>query len=270
MNSRLCRVSCDTFLSTAICPRSGILQRTGVRNLATKQKVRHVGPLRLHQSVAQDLGIAILSGVYQPGAHFAGEIAQSAAMGVSRTAYREAIRILTAKGLLESKPKAGTHVMPRERWNLLDPDMLAWMFLGTPNEQFIRDLFELRNLLEPAAAKLAAERRTPEQLLIMQAAIADMRTCGLATPAGQAADQRFHATLLAASGNQALATLASSVGAAVQWTTNFKQRATSNPRDPLPEHNAVYDAIATGDKARAFDAMEDLIDLAFKDMAFAL
>jgi DNA-binding FadR family transcriptional regulator len=238
--------------------------------LAAKQKGRKDGTLRIHQSVAQDLGIAILSGVYQPGAHFAGEIEQSAAMGVSRTAYREAIRILTAKGLLESKPKAGTHVTARERWNLLDPDMLAWMFMGTPNEQFIRDLFELRNLLEPAAAKLAAERRTAEQLAIMQSAIVDMRKYGLGTTEGQAADQRFHATLLAASGNQALATLASSVGAAVQWTTNFKQRANANPRDPLPEHIAVFDAISASDKAHAYTAMEILIDLAFKDMAFAL
>jgi DNA-binding FadR family transcriptional regulator len=238
--------------------------------LAAKQTIRNDATLRLHQSVAQQLGIAILSGVHKPGEHFAGEIEQSAAMGVSRTAYREAIRILTAKGLLESKPKAGTHVTARERWNLLDPDMLAWMFMGKPNEQFIRDLFELRNLLEPAAAKLAAERRTEEQLDVMQAAIADMRAFGLATTEGQAADQRFHATLLAASGNQALATLASSVGAAVQWTTNFKQRANPNPRDPLPEHIAVFDAIKTGDTAQAYGAMEGLIDLAFKDMAFAL
>jgi DNA-binding FadR family transcriptional regulator len=235
-----------------------------------KQKKWNDGALRIHQTVAQDLGIAILSGTHQPGDHFAGEIEQSAAMGVSRTAYREAIRILTAKGLLESKPKAGTRITPRERWNLLDPEMLEWMFMGKPNEQFIHDLFELRNLLEPAAAKLAAERRTAQQLDVMQSAIDDMRAYGLATTEGQAADQRFHATLLAASGNQALATLASSVGAAVQWTTNFKQRANPNPRDPLPEHIAVFEAIKAGDKARAFSAMEELIDLAFKDMAFAL
>ena len=238
--------------------------------MAAKQKVQNDSKLRLHQSVAQNLGIAILSGDFQPGTQFVGEIEQSAVLGVSRTAYREAIRILTAKGLLESKPKAGTHVTARERWNLLDPDMLAWMFMGTPDEQFIRDLFELRNLLEPAAAKLAAERRTPAQLSLMQSAIADMRAHGLATSKGQASDQKFHATLLAASGNQALATLASSIGAAVQWTTNFKQRANPNPRDPLPEHIAVFDAIAAGDKSRAHDAMEILIDLAFKDMAFAL
>lgn len=241
-----------------------------MRDLAEEQKKRNDSTLRIHQSVAQQLGIAILSGIHKPGEHFVGEIEQSAAMGVSRTAYREAIRILTAKGLLESKPKAGTHVTARERWNLLDPDMLAWMFMGKPNEQFIRDLFELRNLLEPSAAKLAAERRTVEQLDVMQAAIADMRAYGLATTEGQAADQRFHATLLAASGNQALATLASSVGAAVKWTTNFKQRVNPNPRDPLPEHIAVFDAIKAGDTAQAYGAMEGLIDLAFKDMAFAL
>jgi DNA-binding FadR family transcriptional regulator len=66
--------------------------------------------LCIHQTVAQQLGIAILSGVHKPGEHFSGEIEQSAALGISRTAYRKAIRILTTKGLLESRPKAGTHV----------------------------------------------------------------------------------------------------------------------------------------------------------------
>src|SRR5665213_2357984 len=96
--------------------------------------------LRLHQEVARQIGTAILSGRIGPGEKLDGEIAQSEAMGVSRTAYREAIRILVAKGLVASRPKAGTHVTPRSRWNLLDPEILAWMFTGTPDRKFIRDL----------------------------------------------------------------------------------------------------------------------------------
>ena len=241
-----------------------------MRTLVRELKVENERVMRIHQTVAQLLGTAILSGDFLPGDHLPGEIEQSAMMGVSRTAYREAIRILIAKGLLESKPKAGTHVAARERWNLLDPEMLSWMFMGKPNEAFVRDLFEMRLLLEPAAAKLAAQRRTPDQIDSMKAALNDMQHHGLASAVGQAADQRFHTSLLAASGNLALATLASSVGAAVKWTTFFKQAASDNPRDPLPEHIAVFDAISDGDAARAVLAMEDLIAHAANDMAFAL
>ena len=226
-------------------------------------------PQRLHQAIATQIGTAILSGAYQPGDSLNGEIAQALALGVSRTPYREAIRILVAKGLLESRPKAGTRVTPRDRWNLLDPDVLAWMFMGTPDDAFIRDLFELRDLLEPAAASLAAERRTDAQLTAMAGALAGMKQHGLATAEGQAADQIFHRAILAASGNAALASLASSVGAAVQWTTHYKQSASAHPRDPLPEHAAVYVAIAAGDPALAREAMTDLLRLALDDMAAA-
>ena len=223
-------------------------------------------PLRIHQDIARRIGIAILSGKHPPGSAFGGEIEQSEALGVSRTAYREAMRILTAKGLLESRPKAGTHVTPRRRWNLLDPEMLAWMFSGEPDPHFIRDLFELRGIIEPAAAALAAQRRNQDLLDAMRDALATMASNGLATEAGQAADRAFHRLVLEASANDALIALAGSVGAAVQWTTRFKQRAHANPRDPLPDHLTLYDAIAAADPVRAKAAMTHLVELALTDM----
>ena len=228
---------------------------------------RRPGVMRLHQSIAQRLGTAILCGEYPPGAHLGGEIAAAGALGVSRTAYREGLRILIAKGLLESRPRAGTHVTPRARWNLLDPDVLAWMFSSTPDPIFTRDLFELRGVIEPAAAALAATRRSAADLAAMRAALDAMRAEGLASERGQAADRRFHDTLLRASGNEALAALSSTVGAAVQWTTRFKQRAHGTPRDRLPEHVAVFDAIAAGDGPAADVAMRSLVELALADMA---
>lgn len=227
------------------------------------------GPERIHQAVARTLGSAILSGRYAPGDSLEGEIEQSLAMGVSRTPYREAIRILVAKGLLESRPRTGTRVTPRARWNLLDPDVLAWTFTENPDEHFVAGLFELRGIIEPAAAALAAERRTPGQIEAMQGALDAMRQHGLATEAGQAADQMFHLSILAATHNDALASLASSVGAAVKMTTAFKFRRRAVPRDPLPEHVAVFDAIAAGKSASARAAMEELLRLALADMAEA-
>lgn len=226
--------------------------------------------LRIHQQLAQELGTAILSGTFPPGSSFGGEIEQSEALGVSRTPYREALRILIAKGLIESRPKAGTHVTPRERWNLLDPDVLAWMFSGKPDERFVHDLFELRGLIEPAAARMAAERRTDEQIEEMRHALTAMREEGLSTHAGQAADRQFHRTILAAADNLALYSIASSIGAAVQWTTHYKQKANSNPRDPLPEHIAVFEAIAAGDPPRAQAEMMRLLEFARIDMAAAI
>lgn len=225
--------------------------------------------LRIHQTIARDIGIDILSGRYQPGQSFAGEIEHAEKLKVSRSAYREAMRILTAKGLLESRPKAGTRVTPRSRWNLLDPDMLAWMFTGEPDPAFIRDLFELRSVIEPAAAAFAASRRSADQLISMADALDEMRRQTLSTAEGRAADQRFHKELLAATCNEALQTLASSVGAAVSWTTTFKQRTRGLPRDPLPDHAAVFEAIAAQDPERARSAMAELLRLALADMGQA-
>jgi DNA-binding FadR family transcriptional regulator len=227
-------------------------------------------PLRKHQAIAAQLGTAILSGEYRPGDSLDGEIEQSVALGVSRTVYREAMRILVSKGLIESRPKAGTHVTPRHRWNLLDPEILAWMFTRRPDEHFIRDLFELRGIIEPAAAALAAQRREQVHLDVMAEALAQMGSFGLSAKGGQEADRRFHRAILEASGNEALASLSSSVGAAVQWTTHYKQRASKIPRDPLPEHIAVHTAIAAANPAEASNAMTQLLHLALEDMASAL
>jgi DNA-binding FadR family transcriptional regulator len=228
------------------------------------------GALRIHQAIARDLGTAILTGKYKPGDLFEGEIEASERLGVSRTAYREAVRILIARGMVESRPKAGTRVLPRNRWNVLDPEMLAWMFAGEPDPDFIRDLFELRGVIEPAAAEFAARRRTDAQLATMDAALEEMGRYGLSTPEGRAADQRFHHAILAATRNDALSALASSVGAAVSWTTKFKHRKKLMPRDPLPDHRAVYQAIAARDTAAARATMAELLRLALADMDIAI
>ena len=110
------------------------------------------GARRIHGSIAHELGVAIVTGGYSPGDVLPGEVEFSEQLKVSRSAYREAVRILAAKGLVESRPKAGTRVSDRARWNLLDPDVLAWTFEGEPGEGHIRDLFELRRIVEPAAS----------------------------------------------------------------------------------------------------------------------
>jgi DNA-binding FadR family transcriptional regulator len=225
---------------------------------------------RLHGAIAHKLGVAILSGQYAPGDKLSGEVAFAEELNVSRSAYREAVQVLTAKGLVESRPKAGTKVLPRGRWNLLDPEVLAWAFAGEPDRKFVADLFELRAVVEPAAAALAAQRADKAELKIMHSAIAAMRRHTLASDEGRAADRDFHKAILQATRNDALQVLSASIGAAVGWTTQFKQRSRALPRNPIPDHVAVYEAIAAGDAETASAAMRTLVDLALQDTQEAM
>ena len=225
---------------------------------------------RLHGAIAHKLGVAILSGEYVPGDVLSGEVAFSEALDVSRSAYREAVQVLTAKGLVESRPKAGTRVLPRNRWNLLDPDVLAWAFAGEPDIQFVRGLFELRAIVEPAAAALAAERRDRNDIKTMKDALAAMTRYTLASDAGRAADRDFHDSVLRATRNDALVVLSASIGAAVSWTTQFKQRQRALPRNAIPDHRRVLDAIVAGDPPGASDAMRVLVDMALADTRAAM
>ena len=220
---------------------------------------------RLHGALAHKLGVDILKGAYKPGETLPNEIESSSALEISRSAYREAIRILAAKGMVESRPKAGTRVTERARWNILDPEVLRWMFETEPSHEFITGLFELRLITEPAAAALAAQRREPKHLDIMDKALNVMASQTLATEAGRKADLDFHNALLDATKNEALICLSSSIGAAESWSTRIKQRHSVLPRDPVPDHRAVYEAIRRQDPNDARWCMETLVRLALRD-----
>ena len=243
----------------------------GPANDSSKASEDQRGPgRRLHGAIAHKLGTDILSGKYVPGDTLPGEVAFAGELQVSRSAYREAIQVLTAKGLIASRPKAGTRVLERDRWNLLDPDVLGWAFSGEPDIEFVRSLFELRAVVEPAAARFAAQRRDKADLKSMKDALAAMRRHTLTTEAGRAADRDFHHAILQATRNQAMMVLSASIGAAVNWTTQFKQRTRALPRNPIPDHQRVYDAIAEGNAEAAAEAMNVLVELALDDTRSAM
>jgi DNA-binding FadR family transcriptional regulator len=221
--------------------------------------------LRLHGTIAQDLGSQIVTGHLKPGTVLDNEVEASERLKVSRTAYREAVRILAAKGLVEARPKVGTRVSALHRWHLLDPDVLGWIFSGDPDPQLIESLFELRRIVEPAAAGLAATRRTTADLKVLERALESMSKHSLANDAGRAGDQEFHAALLSASANPFLESLTSSISAAVARTTLFKQRHQPLMRDPIPDHISVFEAVRDRKSRRAEQAMARLIDLALRD-----
>lgn len=224
--------------------------------------------LRLHGTIAQDLGVAIMSGKYHPGDILAGEIASSELLSISRTAYREAIRILSAKGLVSSKPKIGTRVNDKDKWHILDPDVLAWMFEAGPDIDTLNSLFELRDVVEPTAAAFAAVRRSDAQLATMASAIERMERHTLGTETGRLADVEFHATLMQAAGNLFIASLVEGFTAAITSTNIYKQREHPLRRDPIPDHVRVFEAIKSKDADRAQTEMRELIRLARIDTPF--
>ena len=171
--------------------------------------------LRLHGSIARDIGVMIVSGRYRPGHVLDGEVEASEQRKVSRTAYREAVRILAAKGLVHSRPRVGTRVSQLAQWHLLDPDVLSWVFVGEPEPEVLHALFELRSIVEPAAAALAATRRNQQHLDAMRQSLDAMTRHTLHVEAGRIADQEFHAALLSATSNPFIVSLTNGVTGAV-------------------------------------------------------
>lgn len=214
----------------------------------------------LFGQVAQLLGRAIVSGAYKTGDLLPNEESLKVDISVSRTAYREAVKILTAKGMVEARPKSGTRVAPRENWNLIDPDVLIWQLSMNPSEAFIRELFELRRIIEPKAAQLAAQRRRPEHLAILDEAMMLMENERPYSEVSIRADLDFHRIIFVSAGNPALACLAHVVVATIQWTMLLQAtRDRESFQGPIWDHRRVRNAIAeqNGDLAAAM--MEVLI-----------
>ncbi len=177
--------------------------------------------------------------------------------------------MLAAKGLVVSKPKAGTRVRERLEWNLLDPELLAWMFEGEPPAGFVTSLFQLRLIVEPAAAELAAVKRDTRQLSRMGRAGGDGRARAphRTGPRRRPAVPQHH---LEATANELLISLSGSIGAAVRWTTLYKHRSAKQPRDSMPEHRHLFAAIAEADAAAARAATIVLVEQAREDTERAL
>lgn len=212
----------------------------------------------LHGRLAHELGMQIVAGELAAGSALPTESELSAHYRVSRTALREAMKVLTAKGLMESRPRVGTRVRPRADWHLVDPDVIAWHCEASPNGDFLCDLFEIQLIVEPNAAALAAERRRDGDLRIIETALDDMSR--IAAVGGDMAEPnlRFHSAIMAAARNPFLGALAlltepaSAVAIRLIWE-----------RDPatlsLAAHRAVFEAITAGRGGMARRTMQSLM-----------
>lgn len=171
-----------------------------------KSRVRRGAGESVHGSLAQEIGLRIVRGDYPPGTVLPNEAQWSQIFNVSRSAVREAIKMLMAKSLLASRPKVGSRVEPKERWNLLDRDVLGWYATSPDREAFLRTVQEFRHIIEPEATAFAALRRTDEQMEEISQACRAMREAATLEERTRA-DTRFHLAILRAAGNDLLVPL---------------------------------------------------------------
>jgi GntR family galactonate operon transcriptional repressor len=212
----------------------------------------------LFTRAVESLGSRIVRGELTPGDTLPNETDLARELGASRTVVREAVKALAAKGLLEARTRTGTRVLESIHWNLLDLDVLAWRYAAMPRTQFFRELFEIRRMIEPAAAELAAGRATPEDVAAIAQAYAEMVTVDVdaAGDAAIEADLRFHRAVLAAAHNELLAQMGGLIG--VGLLASFRISSASYDVG-LPLHRQVLDAIRARRPAQAREAMERLL-----------
>jgi len=220
----------------------------------------------VHGNTVDYLGEAIVAGRYAPGAAFPPEPMLGEALGVSRTVVREAIKSLVAKGLVSTGPKVGTRVLAEDQWNWFDPDVIAWKSKAGLTRDFLRDLQDLRRVMEPAAVRLAAERATREDLAEVEAAYQAMHE---ATEAGGdyvASDLRFHQGLLRASHNRMIVQMSKVLSALLRTSFEISTNRPDGPRHSLPLHRAVLDAVIAHNPGAAEQAILVLIAGANEDI----
>lgn len=216
-------------------------------------------PQNIHSWVAQSLGSRIVSGTYPEGTTLPSEGSLVAELGVSRTALREAFKLLTAKGLIEARPRLGTRVRARKHWNMFDTDILRWYFDNNPKPEFYTDLYEMRAIIEPSAAALAASNRTEEQLAQLEQACQDMEQARLGTEAVYRSDLDFHLGLLAATNNVFMASLGMTIETALESSFRLSSAIGEEFEASLPGHRAVLEAVRAQQPDKASTVMQDIL-----------
>jgi DNA-binding FadR family transcriptional regulator len=212
------------------------------------------------------LGEAIVAGRYLPGSAIPPEPLLGEEFGVSRTVVREAIKSLVAKGLVITGPKVGTRVLPAEQWNWFDQSVVRWHTRIGLSHEFLRDLQELRRVVEPAAVRLAAERATAADLAEIETAYAGMKHAIEHGGDYVTHDLLFHQGLLRACHNRMLVQMSKALGALLRTSFELSTAKPHGPAQSLPLHRAVLDAVIAHDADSAERAALVLIDGAYTDM----
>lgn len=224
----------------------------------------------MHGYTLDQLGLAIVSGRYPPGGSIPPEPTLCESLGVSRTVVREAVKSLVAKGMVSTGPKVGTRVLDQARWNLFDQSVVAWHAKAGLTREFVREVHELRRIIEPAAVRLAAERATSADITAIEAAYAGMKSAIEQGGDYVTHDLAFHQGLLRAGRNRMLTQMSDALAALLRTSFEISTAKPQGPALSLPLHRAVLDAVIARQPAKAERASLVLIDSAGDDIEVVL
>jgi DNA-binding FadR family transcriptional regulator len=234
-----------------------------VRNYAQTHDYAADEQARSHTAhVVRELGMGIVAGSYPEKSILPGDAELMERFSVSRTVLREAMKTLSGKGLIQAKARIGTRVRQRSEWNLFDADVLIWHAKNGFDADFLTYLGEMRLALEPEAAALAAQRRTPLQLQHLYSWVEKMGTDEVAAADFVRADLNFHLAVAAAAANPFLRSISTLIEVALvaMLTISSPIEDPTEHAQSVAAHRAIADAIARRDPDKAREAMRVVIN----------
>jgi GntR family transcriptional regulator, galactonate operon transcriptional repressor len=224
----------------------------------------------LSEQVIHQIGLSIMRNDFKPGDTLASEPELSLQFNVSRPVMREALKILGAKGLIVARPKTGTKVRPRIEWNILDADVINWLYEVGPDPSFLDSLCEVRLMFEPMTARFAAARATDDEIKTIEECYRRMEE-GVNSPETYIpADLAFHAAICAAAHNEMLQKITATLAPSLQVSRIVTSRLPGANLAAMPVHQAVMEAIRKRDERTAEETMHKLVILTADDIHRAL
>lgn len=213
----------------------------------------------LSQRMVQELGRSIICGDFSTqGLPTEAELCEK--FGVSRSAVREAVKMLSAKGLVSSKPRQGISILPEEDWNIFDPDLLRWSLESHPSKRVLKEFLQMRIAIEPEACALAARYATNEKIDQIEAALERMRLAEEGSEEDIQADIAFHISILYASNNRFYIRLRDFIQTALRVSISHTTPIKGNHLAVYEDHAKIFNAIKNRNPERAKNAMLLIID----------
>lgn len=226
---------------------------------------------KLYEHVEEAIGLRIIKGEYKPGDTLLNEEALCTEFGVSRGVIREAVKVLHKKGLVWPRPKIGTQIQPRTQWNLFDADVLVWKLKAGQQLTFLKEVTEVRMIIESEAAKFSAERATAEEVGEIQHLCNQLEDIlndevKFDYEGYLRVDMAFHTAILEASHNELLAQIGRTMRHAVQTARQADIRDIRILLASQPFHAAVMRAITRKEPERAYAASREMFDQVWENM----
>jgi DNA-binding FadR family transcriptional regulator len=218
----------------------------------------------LTHQLTHDLGMAIVQGVYPVGQGLPSEADLCLQYDVSRSATREAVKMLSAKGLISSRPKQGIRVLPESNWNMFDTDVLRWILSSKPSLSLLKEFTQVRVALEPQAAALASVTASYAQLEDIDKALARMVDADQGLDDPLEADIAFHTSILIASNNRFFVQLTEFISTALRVSIRYTNRIKGVPGADVKKHADILDSIKSRNPEKAKLAVVTILEEALE------